>query len=205
MSRYTGPIVRKSRRYGAMLFSNGSSKQNAYNKRKYPPGAQGRSQFKSLSEYGKQLTEKQKARFMFGITEKQFRKYYDKATKKDGITGQELLRLLELRLDNVIFRAGLAETRRQSRQIVTHGHIVLNGTRVDIPSIQVKVGDKLEVRTKSQNSPLFAEVKATKKPKHAKWLDVDYSKLKAEITALPEDDDLEKIIDSQLIVEFYSK
>jgi len=205
MSRYTGPIVRKSRRYGAMLFSNGKSKQNAFNKRKYPPGAQGRSSFRSVSEYGKQLTEKQKARFMFGITEKQFRKYYDKATKKEGIAGQELLKLLERRLDNVIFRAGLAETRRQSRQIVTHGHIMLNGRRVDIPSIEVKEGDEFEVRTKSQNSPLFAEIKASKKNTCAKWLEMDFSKLKGKVASLPENDDLEQIIDSQLIVEFYSK
>lgn len=204
MSRYTGPVVRKSRRYGAMLFSNGKSKQNAFNKRKYAPGMHGRSSFKTQSEYGKQLFEKQKARFMFGISEKQFRKYYEKATKSEGITGNELLRFLERRLDNVIFRSGLAETRRQARQIVTHGHIMLNGRRVDIPSIEVKVGDEFEVRARSQSSNLFADVKSGKSGA-SKWLEVDYGKLKGKVTALPEDDDLEQIIDSQLIVEFYSK
>ena len=205
MSRYTGPIVRKSRRYGAMLFSNGQSKQNAYNKRKYPPGQHGRGGFKTQSEYAKQLNEKQKARFMFGISEKQFRKYYKKAEKHEGVTGQELLRYLERRLDNVIFRAGLASTRRQARQIVTHGHIVLNGKRVDIPSIEIQEGDEFEVRAKSQNSPLFAEVKNAKKGEHAKWLKVDFGKLKGSVTNLPENDDLERIINPQLIVEYYSK
>lgn len=205
MSRYRGPVVRKSRRYGAMLFSNGKSKQNAFNKRKYPPGQHGRGGFKTLSEYAKQLMEKQKARFMFGLSEKQFRKYYKKAEKREGITGQELLRVLELRLDNVIYRAGLAATRRQARQIVTHGHIVLNGRRVDIPSIEVKPGDEFEVRAKNQTSPLYEDAKGKKKGDHAKWLEVEFGKLKGKVVGLPEDDDLERIIDAQLIVEFYSK
>lgn len=205
MSRYTGPIVRKSRRYGAMLFSNGKSKQNAYNKRKYPPGQHGRGGFKTLSEYAKQLMEKQKARFMFGVSEKQFSKYYKKADRVEGITGNELLRFLERRLDNVIYRAGFAETRRQARQIVTHGHVVLNGKRVDIPSIEINAGDEFEIREKSKNSPLFEEVKKSKKGSNAKWLEVDFGKLKGTVANLPEDDDLERIINSQLIVEYYSK
>jgi small subunit ribosomal protein S4 len=205
MARYTGPIVRKSRRYNAILFANGKSKENAFKKRKYAPGQHGRSSFKTLSEYGKQLQEKQKARFMFGLTEKQFSKYYTKATKIKGITGNEMMRLLERRLDNVIFRSGLAATRRQARQIATHGLVELNGKRVDIPSIETKIGDTITVRPKSQSSPLFAEVKANKKPEHAKWVDVDYGKLSATINSLPDDDDLEQIIEAQLIVEYYSK
>lgn len=204
MSTYRGPIVRKARRYGAMIFSNGKSKQNAFNKRKYAPGQHGRSSFRSMSEYAKQMQEKQKARFMFGVTEKQFRKYYDKATKKDGITGIELLKGLERRLDNVIFRAGFAQTRRQARQLVTHGHFELNGRRVDIPSIEIKVGDKLVVRTKSQKSPLFEEVKKAKDAS-AKWINADNGKLTIEIIALPGEDDVESIINAQMIVEFYSK
>jgi len=204
MSRYRGPLVRKARRYGVMLFNNGNSKQNAFKKRKYAPGQHGRSSFRSLSESGKQLQEKQKARFMFGVTEKQFRKYYDKATKKDGITGIELLKGLERRLDNVIFRAGFAQTRRQARQLVTHGHFELNGRRVDIPSIEIKVGDKLVVRTKSQKSPLFEEVKKAKDAS-AKWINADNGKLTIEIIALPGEDDVESIINAQMIVEFYSK
>lgn len=205
MSRYTGPVVRKSRRYNTMLFANGKSKENAFLKRKYAPGQHGRAGFKTLSEYGKQLQEKQKARFMFGLTEKQFRKYYDKATKIKGVTGKEMFRLLEGRLDNAIFRSGLAATRQQARQIVTHGHMELNGRRVDIPSIQLNIGDEFVVRPKSQKSPLFNEVKATKKATNPKWLEVNYSGLSGKVIALPEDDDLEQIIDTQLIVEFYSK
>jgi small subunit ribosomal protein S4 len=205
MARYTGPIVRKSRRYNAILFANGKSKENAFKKRKYAPGQHGRSSFKTLSEYGKQLQEKQKARFMYGLNEKPFKKYYIKATKIKGITGTEMLKLIERRLDNVIFRAGFAASRRQSRQISTHGLVMLNGKRVDIPSIEVKIGDVITIRTKSQNSPLFAEVKNTKKPIHAKWLDVDYSKLTISVSALPDGDDIEQIIDAQLIVEYYSK
>jgi small subunit ribosomal protein S4 len=164
MSRYTGPVVRKSRRYGVILFNNGKSKENAFKKRKYAPGMHGRTAFKSLSEYGRQLQEKQKARYMFGITEKQFHKYYEKAAKTSGVTGKILMTLLEKRLDNVIFRAGLASTRKQSRQLSTHGHFTLNGKRVDIPSIEVKVGDIIVARPKSQGSPIFVEVKNTKKP-----------------------------------------
>ena len=205
MARYTGPVVRKSRRYNTMLFSNGKSKENAFLKRKYAPGQHGRAGFKTLSEYGKQLQEKQKARFMFGLTEKQFRKYYDKATKIKGVTGKEMFRLLERRLDNVIYRLGLAATRQQARQIVTHGHMELNGRRVDIPSIQVNIGDEVVVRPKSQKSPLFAEVKAIKKAVNPKWLEANYNGLSGKMIALPEDDDLEQVIDSQLIVEFYSK
>lgn len=205
MARYTGPIVRKARRYNVMLFANGKSKENAFKKRKYAPGQHGRSSFKTLSEYGKQLQEKQKARFLFGLTEKQFRKYYDKATKIKGVTGNEMLRLLEMRLDNAIYRAGFATTRRQSRQVASHGLVELNGRRVNIASIQLKIGDVVTVRTRSQSSPLFADAKQTKKPNHPKWLEVDYGKLTFTVIALPEDDDLEQIVDAQLIVEYYSK
>lgn len=205
MARYTGPIVRKARRYNVMLFSNGKSKENAFKKRKYAPGQHGRSSFKNLSEYGKQLQEKQKARFLFGLTEKQFKKYYDKATKVKGVTGNEMLRLLEMRLDNAIYRAGLATTRRQSRQIASHGLVELNGRRVNIPSIHLKAGDVITVRTRSQNSPLFSEAKKTKKANHPKWLNVDYGKLTFTVITMPEDDDLEQIVDPQLIVEYYSK
>lgn len=204
MSTYRGPIVRKARRYGAMIFSNGKSKQNAFNKRKYAPGQHGRSSFRSMSEYAKQLQEKQKARFMFGITEKQFRKYYQKATKAEGVTGLELLKGLERRLDNFVYRSGFAATRRQARQFVTHGHFELNGRRVDIPSIEIKVGDKLVVRNKSHKSPIFEEIKK-QKDASVKWINADNGKLTIEVIALPGEDDVEPIINSQMIVEFYSK
>ncbi len=205
MSTYRGPIVRKARRYGAMIFSNGKSKQNAFNKRKYAPGQHGRSSFRSMSEYAKQMQEKQKARFMFGVTEKKFRKYYQKAESASGITGIELLKFLERRLDNVIFRAGFAESRRQARQIAGHGNMQYNQRRTDVPSVEVKVGDIINVREKLAKSKLFEEVKATKKPLHPKWLEVDYAKLTIKVIALPEKDDIEQMINSQAIVEFYSK
>jgi small subunit ribosomal protein S4 len=205
MSTYRGPIVRKARRYGAMIFSNGKSKQNAFNKRKYAPGQHGRSSFRSMSEYAKQMQEKQKARFMFGVTEKKFRKYYAKAEKASGITGQELLKFLERRLDNVLFRAGFAETRRQARQIASHGHCMYNGRRTDVPSVEVKVGDEIQIREKLSKSKLYETVKATKKANHPKWLEVDYGKLTIKVIALPDKDDLEVMINSQAIVEFYSK
>jgi len=198
-------VVKKSRRYGAVLFSNGQSKLKAYKKRKYPPGMHGRSSFRSLSEYGKQLVEKQKCKVLYNISEKQIRKYYDKAEKSLGITGEEMLKLIERRLDNVIYRAGIGISRAQTRQMVTHGHFMLNGRRVDIPSIQVRVGDAIELREKCQKSPLYSEIKNEKKDQSAKWLETDLSKVKVTVTELPDSDDIEKIIDSQLIVEFYSK
>ena len=160
MSRYRGPIVRKSRRYGEILFGNGQSKTNAFNKRKYPPGQHGRNSFRKLSEYGKQLTEKQKARFMYGLTEKSFRRCYKEADRAEGITGDNLLIALELRLDNVVYRAGFANSRRQARQMVSHGLVKLNDRRVTIPSIKVSIGDAFEIRAKNQKSPMFEDRKS---------------------------------------------
>lgn len=204
MSRYTGPVVRLSRRLGTMLFANGQSKIKSFNKKKYKPGEHGLKRFAQVSEYSKQLQEKQKARFMYGISEKQCRKYYDMATKSEQITGEEFLKLLEKRLDNVIFRAGLAATRPQARQIVNHGLVKLNGRKASVSSIIVKEGDTFEVREKSKGSKLFEECKNTKY-RPPKWLNVDLKTLKGQVIALPDHDDIEHVIDSQLIVEFYSK
>ncbi len=198
-------VVKKSRRYGAVLFSNGQSKLKAYKKRKYPPGMHGRSSFRSLSEYGKQLVEKQKCKVLYNISEKQIRKYYAQGEKASGITGEEMLKNIERRLDNVVYRAGFGISRAQTRQMVTHGNFKLNGRRVDIPSIQVKVGDVIELREKCQQSPLYAEIKTAKKNQSAKWLEVNNGKISLTIVELPDSDDVEKIIDHQLIVEFYSK
>ena len=198
-------VVKKSRRYGAVLFSNGQSKLKAYKKRKYPPGMHGRSSFRSLSEYGKQLVEKQKCKILYNISEKQIRKYYEQGEKASGITGEQMLRKIELRLDNVVYRAGFGISRAQTRQMVTHGHFKINDRRVDIPSIQVKAGDMIELREKCQKSPLYAELKNNNKSQSAKWLEVDNKKVTIKITDLPDADDVEKIIDHQLIVEFYSK
>lgn len=205
MSRYTGPKARHCRRFGVNIY--GSDKYDKIlAKRNYPPGIHGTKRVKKQSEYGKQLTEKQKAKFMFGITEKQFRKYYEKANSMPGVTGEELLRLLERRLDNVLFRAEFAVTRVQARQMASHGLITVNGKRVTVPSIQVRPGDVIGVREKNSNSTLFKEIKdGVKKINAPSWLKVDAKKLSIEIAALPEKHHLDNLIESQLIVEYYSK
>lgn len=203
MSRYTGPRARHCRRFGVNIY--GSDKfDKILSKRGYPPGMHGQGRFKKKSEYAKQLAEKQKARFMYGLSEKQFRRYYKKADQSDAVTGEELLRLLERRLDNVLYRAGFATTRAQARQIASHGLLNFNGRRVTVPSIQVRVGDKIEVRKKNVNSPLFMHLKK-EKIKPPTWLSSDTKALTIEVIELPEEDELEKIIESQMIVEFYSK
>lgn len=204
MSRYRGPITRISRRLGVMLFANGGSKSKAFQKKNYRPGEHGQKRFRQSSEYNKQLQEKQKARFMYGISEKQCKKYYNMASKSSEITGVKFLEILEERLDNVIFRAGFAATRPQARQIVSHGLIRINGKKAKTPSILVKLGDKFEVQEKSRKSRLFEGVSGAKF-KAPSWLSVDQKGLKGEVTALPGKDDIEQIIESQLITEFYSK
>ena len=202
--RYTGPKARLCRRHKANLF--GTAKYTKILERKPgKPGVHGSKRtFGKLSEYGLQLQEKQKARVLFGISEKQFSNYFKKANKMPGETGENLLRLLETRLDNVIYVAQFAVTRMQSRQMVGHGHFKLNGRRVDIPSTLIKVGDKIELGDRLKKSPLYNDL-AKLKDYSPKWLKVDLKKLSVEVLALPEKDDLEKSIDSQLIVEFYSR
>lgn len=203
MSRYTGPKAKLCRKFGTNIF--GSDKYDKILKRRdFPPGAHGRTKFRKKSEFGKQLAEKQKARFIFGLSEKQFHKYYVKADRSKQVTGEQLLRLLELRLDNAVYRTGLAHTRPQARQIVSHGLIKLNGRRVSIPSISLKTGDKLEVASKNKNSLLFDGL-AKAKDTSPKWLKTDLKSLSAEVVAEPDKDDFESIIDPQIIVEFYSK
>jgi small subunit ribosomal protein S4 len=204
MARYRGPITRLSRRLGVILFTHGESKTKAFNKKNYKPGEHGQKRFSQISEYNKQLREKQKARFMYGITEKQSKKYYTLASKSDEITGVKYLTLLEQRLDNAVFRAGLAATRPQARQMVSHGLITLNGRKVKTPSISVKLGDVIEIKEKTKKSPLFEETKKAK-VKTPKWLKSNVAQLQAEVVALPDRDDIEQIIDHQLITEFYSK
>lgn len=204
MSRYRGPITRLSRRLGVMLFQNGKSKLKAFEKKSYKPGEHGQKRFGQISEFNKQLREKQKAKYLYGISEKQSSKYYQLASKSDDITGIKYLKLLEQRLDNVIFRAGFANTRPQARQIVSHGLVILNGRRVKTPSISIKTGDKFEIREKKKDSKLFEEAKKAKY-KTPKWINADPKTLKGEIIALPDKDDVEQIIEHQLITEFYSK
>lgn len=204
MSRYTGPITRLSRRLGVILFANGKSKSKAFEKKNFKPGMHGQKRSGQISEFNRQLREKQKARFIFGINERQSRKYYKLATKSSEITGIKYLQLLEQRLDNVIFRSGIASTRPQARQFVNHGLVLLNGHKVKTASIQVKPGDKFEIREKSRTSKIFEEVKK-EKPKTPKWLEVDLSKLQGEIKGIPDKDDVEQLIEHQMITEYYSK
>lgn len=204
MSRYRGPITRLSRRLGVMLFANGESKTKAFQKKNYKPGEHGQKHFSQLSEYNKQLREKQKARFMYGINESQSKKYYKMASKSDEVTGVMYMMLLERRLDNVVFKSGLAETRPQARQMVSHGLIKHNGKKAKTPSILVKEGDTFEVKEKTKKSKLFEDIKKAKL-KQPKWISFDQKSLKGEVKNLPEQGDIEQIIEHQLITEFYSK
>lgn len=205
MSRYTGPRARHCRRFGVNIY--GADKYDkVLAKRNYPAGMHGKNIFGKKSEYRKQLDEKQKARFMYGITERQFRNYYLKAERSTAVTGEELLRLLECRLDNVIYRAGFATTRAQARQMAAHGLMMLNGKRITIPSIQVRLGDKITVRKRNAESPLFGTLTSGKsKVQPARWLKADPKQLTIEVLNIPEADDLEKTIENHLLVEFYSK
>ncbi len=200
--RYTGPKAKLCRRLGVNLFGTEKYTKILRN-RQSKPGVHG-AKFTKKSEYGRQLDEKQKARYIFGVSEKQTSRYMQKAIAQAGDTGQNFLGLFERRLDNVVYVSQFAVTRPQARQMVTHGHFKLNGRRVDIPSIQVRPGDKIELVTRFSTSPLYADLSKLK-DYSPKWLNVDLKKLSVEVLALPEKDDLEKSIDSQLIVEFYSR
>jgi len=190
------------RRFGVNLF--GSDKYNKILQRKPSrPGMHG-ARFNKKSEYGRQLDEKQKCRFVFGVTEKKMQRYFKKATSQEGDTGQNFLRLFECRLDNVVYISQFAVTRPQARQMVTHGHFKLNGRRVNIPSILVRPGDVIELMPKVAKSSLYSDLSSLK-DYSPKWLKADFKKARVEVLALPEQDDLEKSIDAQLIVEFYSR
>ena len=192
------PILKRCRTLGispAVLGYNKSSNRN--------PGSE---RGKKLSKYGTQLREKQKAKFIYGVLERQFYHYYELAAKKEGVTGENLLQILECRLDNVIWRMGMASTRREARQLVTHSHFTVNGKKANIPSMMVKVGDVIAVKENFRDSVQcknLAEALQTKNV--AKWLDVDKNALVAKVVALPARDDIDFEIDEQLIVELYSK
>ncbi|MBQ7704301.1 MAG: 30S ribosomal protein S4 [Selenomonadaceae bacterium] len=161
---------------------------------------------RKVSEYGLQLKEKQKAKFIYGVLERQFRNYYEKAKTMQGVTGENLLILLERRIDNVIFRLGFANTRRQARQIVSHGHITVNGKRLDIPSALVKVGDVIEVCEKSQSNELFKALKETNNALSAPaWLESDQANLKGNVVRFPSRDEIDVPINEQSIIELYSR
>ncbi|MCX2964448.1 30S ribosomal protein S4 [Gordonia aquimaris] len=201
MARYTGPATKKSRRLRVDLIGG----DQAFERRPYPPGQHGRSRIKE-SEYLLQLQEKQKARFTYGVMEKQFRRYYEEANRRTGKTGDELLKLLETRLDNVVYRAGLARTRRQARQMVTHGHFTVNGVRVDVPSYRVSQYDIIDVRPKSLQTVPFQIAKEIQGDRPVPgWLQVVPSTLRILVHQVPARAQIDVPLTEQLIVEFYSK
>ncbi len=169
-----------------------------------PPGQHGQSR-KKLTEYGLQLREKQKVRRFYGIQESQMRKYFNMADRMHGITGENLLKLLELRIDNVVYRMGFASSRPEARQLVTHGHFTVNGKKVDIPSAILKVGDEIEVKSRSKNSPKFKEFVENHRGSTVSWLDVSPEEMKGKIVAEPAREDIDIPIEEHLIVELYSK
>lgn len=195
MAKYTGPILKRARALGVEPQALGINKKSNRN----PQRGSGK-----LSEYGLQLREKQKAKFVYGVLEKQFRALFEKASKMPGITGENLLLLLELRLDNVIYRMGFAKTRAEAKQLISHGHFLVNGHKVDIPSYTCSVEDVITVTEKSKSKEIFKNTEG-KVWNQAKWVSVDAEKLEGKIIAKPEREDIDFEIEERLIVELYSK
>jgi small subunit ribosomal protein S4 len=208
LARYKDAVCRLCRREGTKLYLKGDrcySDKCAIDRRSYAPGQHGQSR-KKQSEYGLQLREKQKARRIYGVLEKQFRGYFTKADRQKGVTGDNLLRMLERRLDNVVYRMGFASSRPEARQLVKHSHFTINGKKVNIPSYLVRVGEEIAVREKSVSSDKFkelAELAAHKNP--PAWLEVEPEALKGRVVALPNREDIELPLEEHLIVELYSR
>jgi small subunit ribosomal protein S4 len=201
MARYTGPRTRRSRRAGQLLDEN---KAKYFDRRPYPPGQHGRGRIRE-SQYQIQLREKQKLRFMYGVLEKQFRRYYEAAARRGGITGTNLLAMLETRLDNVVYRAGFARTRPQARQLVNHGHFLVNGKRADIPSLQVRPGDVVTMRERSKEIFPVQQAVDTIDRTTPDWMTVDAGDRKVSIVSVPSREQIDTEIQEQLVVELYSK
>ena len=201
MARYTGPKSKISRKYGEPIFGD----TKALEKKPHPPGQHGRGRRRKKSEYAVQLAEKQKAKYLYGILERQFRNMFDKASRKDGITGENLLQLLEARLDNVVYRLGIAPTRRSARQFVSHKHITVNGAVVHIPSFTVKEGDMIGVREKSKSLSAISSSLSLKNSNKYKWLEWDDKNLSGKLITYPDRESIPENINEQLIVELYSK
>jgi len=208
MARYTGASCRLCRREGQKLFLKGErcyTNKCAIDRRSYAPGMHGQ-QRKKLSEYGIQLREKQKAKRFYGVLESQFRKYYEMAIRKKGITGEILLQILESRLDNVVYRMGFGTSRAEARQLFTHGHFLVNGRKVNIPSYLIKEGDVIEVAENSRKLERFKEIlDVTGSKVIPKWLEVDHENMKGRVISLPAREDIDLPIQEHLIVELYSK
>ncbi len=208
MARYTGSQCRICRRETEKLFLKGDrcfTEKCAVERRQYPPGQHGQRRSK-LSEYGIQLREKQKVRKMYGVLEKQFRNYFKSAEKKKGVTGEILLQLLETRLDNIVCRMGFAPNRNSARQLVNHGHFLVNGRKVNIPSFSVRVGDLVEVRESSRNLALIGDSLSGNEQKGVPaWIEMDFQNFKGKLLQIPSRDDIQLPAQEQLIVELYSK
>jgi small subunit ribosomal protein S4 len=211
MARYTGPVCKICRRSGIKLMLKGERCFGAKcavdsNRRPYGPGEQGQKRRRKVSEYGTQLAEKQKVRYIYGVLERQFRRNFSEAERRTGMPGENLLRILETRLDNVVYRLGFADSRNQARQIVRHGHFAVNGRKTDIPSFEVKVGDVVAVRESSKKLEYFAVVGKEIGRKNAPgWLSIDTAALAGRVLALPGRTEAEPGIQENLIVEFYSR
>ncbi|GAB3233029.1 30S ribosomal protein S4 [Algoriphagus aestuariicola] len=201
MARYTGPKAKISRKFGEAI--EGHSK--ALQKKNYPPGQHGRGRRKKQSEYAVQLAEKQKAKYIYGVLERQFAKMFDIASRKSGITGENLLQLLEARLDNTVYRLGISPTRRGARQLVSHKHVLVNGEVVNIPSYTLKPGDVVSVRERSKSLEAITSSLAGKAANRYPWLEWDNASLAGKFVSVPGRDDIPENIKEQLIVELYSK
>lgn len=208
MARYRGPVEKLERRLGVSLALKGERRlagKSALEKRPYAPGQHGQRKAK-VSEYGLQLREKQKAKFMYGVSEKQFRRLFAEAARREGNTGALLISLLEQRLDNVVYRMGFASTRRFARQLVTHGHILVNGKRVDIPSYRVRAGEKIEIVEKSKENPQIVHaIELTNQTGMVAWVDVEKDKKYGIFTRIPEREEVVIPVEERYIVELYSK
>lgn len=202
MARYIGPRTKKSRSFGESIFGYDKN----FERRKYPPGQHGNSRKRSSqSEYAIQLKEKQKAKYTYGLLERQFAKTFEEASRKHGVTGENLLRLLELRLDNTVYRLGLAPTRMAARQLVSHKHITVNGRIVNIPSYTLRLGDVVGVREKSKTIDMIMESVKLSRAKKYNWLEFNPDKMEGRYVELPSRDQIPENIKEQLIVELYSK
>ncbi|MDQ5853800.1 MAG: 30S ribosomal protein S4 [Chloroflexota bacterium] len=212
MARYTGPVCKLCRREGVKLMLKGErclSPKCAIERRNFPPGQHGQNyRRRQMSDFGVQLREKQKVRRIFGVLEKQFQRHFDTAARMKGITGANLLQVLERRLDNVVYRLGFADSRPQARQIVRHGHFVVNGRKTNIPSFLVKVGDEISVRPESRSRTYFRDLDASgvlRKKAIPEWLSLDPDALAGRVLRLPERSEMDLAVNEQLVAEWYSR
>lgn len=205
MGRYRGPAVKLSRREGLNL-SETPKVQRYMERRPYVPGQHGPGRRKKLTDYAVRLREKQKLRFMYGVSEKQFKRLFDEAVRREGATGELFLQLLESRLDNVVYRLGIAHTRRQARQFVGHGHILVNNKKIDIPSYRVQVGDQIVVKSKSKNIQFIKDnVEARRSQNPMPWLDFEADAMKGTFSRLPDVEDINTPVNILQIIEYYSR